>query len=127
MRKKTNEAVRTFIGSDTRISGDIEFVGNALMDGYLEGNVKAEGSDSKLTIGERGHVKGSVVVPDLLVNGTIEGEVYVAERLKLGPKARIIGDVQYNLLEMSIGARVDGKLIHKSEEGIVQKDKESES
>ncbi len=120
-------AVRTFIGSDTRISGDIHFVDNALIDGYLEGNVKAEGSDSKLTIGERGHVKGSVVVPNLLVNGTIEGKVRVTERLKLGPKARIIGDVQYNLLEMSIGAQVDGKLKHKSDGGIAQKDKESDS
>ncbi len=125
--KKPNGAVGTFIGSNTRISGDIRFAGNAVMDGYLEGNVKAEGNDSKLTIGERGHVKGSVVVPNLLVNGTIEGKVRVAERLKLGPKARIIGGVQYNLLEMSIGARVDGKLIHKSEGRIVQEDKESES
>ncbi len=127
MSKKANKAVGTIIDSDTRVSGDIQFVGNALMDGYLEGNVKAEGNDSKLTIGERGHVKGSVVVPNLLVNGTIEGKVCVAERLKLGPKARIIGDVQYNLLEMSIGAQVDGKLIYKSEAGIVQKEKESES
>ncbi len=120
-------AIRTFISSDTRISGDIQFVGNALIDGYLEGNVKAEGNDSKLTISERGHVKGSVVVPNLLVNGTIEGKVIVTELLKLGPKARIIGDVQYNLLEMSIGAQVDGKLKHKSDGGIAQKDKESDS
>ena len=127
MSKKANRAVATFIGSDTRISGDIQFVGNALIDGYLEGNVKAEGSDSKLTISEHGHVKGSIVVPHLLVNGTIEGKVCVAERLELGPKGRIIGDVQYNLLEMSIGAQVDGKLIYKSKAGIVQKDKESES
>ncbi len=125
MSKKGNEAVRTFIGSDTRISGDIQFVGNALIDGYLEGNVKAEGNDSKLTISECGHVKGLVVVPHLLVNGTIEGGVCVAERLELGPKARIIGDVRYNLMEMSIGAQVDGKLIHKSETGIVQEDKKA--
>ncbi len=125
MSKKANGAVRTFIGSDTRISGDIQFVGNALMDGYLEGNVKAEGNDSKLTISERGHVKGSIVVPHLLVNGTIEGEVCVAEHLKLGPKARIIGDVRYNLLEIAIGAQVDGKLIHKSETGPVQEDKKA--
>ncbi len=123
--KQANGAVGTFIGSDTRISGDIQFVGNALMDGYLEGNVKAEGNDSKLTISERGRVKGSVVVPYLLVNGTIEGEVCVAGHLELGPKARIIGDVRYNLMEISIGAQVDGKLIHKSETGIVQEDKKA--
>ncbi len=123
--KKTNGAVGTIIGSDTRISGDIQFVGNALMDGYLEGNFKAEGNDSKLTVSESGRVKGSIVVPHLLVNGTIEGEVCVTEHLKLGPKARIIGDVRYNLLEVSIGAQVDGKLIHKSEAGTVQKDKKA--
>ena len=116
-----NRTVGTFIGSDTRISGDIQFVGNVLLDGYLEGNVKAEGNDSKLTISERGHVKGSVVVPYLLVNGMVEGEVCVAERLEFGPKARIIGDVQYNLLEISIGAQVDGKLIHKSGRALSKK------
>ena len=125
MSKKVNGAVRTFIGSDTRISGDIQFVGNALIDGYLEGSVKAEGSDSILTISEGGRVKGSVVVPHLLVNGTIEGEVCVAERLELGRKARIIGDVRYNRMEISIGAQVDGKLIHKSEASIAQEDKKA--
>ncbi len=125
MSEKNNRTVGTFIGSDTRISGDIQFVGNVLLDGYLEGNVKAEGNDSKLTISERGHVKGSVVVPYLLVYGMVEREVCVAERLEFGPKARIIGDVQYNLLEVSIGAQVDGKLIHNSNASIVQEDKKA--
>ncbi len=125
MSKKPNRTVGTFIGSDARISGDIQFVGNAVMNGFLEGNVKAEGSDSKLIIDERGHVKGSVVVPHLLVNGMIEGEVCVAERLKLGPKARIIGDVRYKLLEISIGAQIEGKLIHKSEGALSKKIKQA--
>ena len=64
-------------------------------------------------------------MPHLLVNGTIEGKVCVTERVEFGPKARIIGDVRYNLLEISIGAQVDGKFIHKSEAGIVQKDKKA--
>ena len=34
---------------------------------------------------------------------------------ELGPKARVIGNVQYKLIEMSIGAEVNGKLIHESE------------
>ncbi len=42
------------------------------------------------------------------------------------PKGRVIGDVQYNLLEMSIGARVDGKLKHKNEGALSNKDKERE-
>ena len=123
MNDKANKAVGTIIDSDTRISGDLQFAGKALIDGYLEGNIKAEGSDSELTISEHGHVKGSVVVPDLLVNGTIEGELRVTERLELGPKARIIGDVQYNLLQISAGAQVEGELTHEREANSVQKDK----
>ncbi len=126
MSDKDNGGYETFIGSDTRISGDMQFVGNVLIDGYLEGNVKTEGNDSELTISEHGHVKGSVVVPHLLVNGTIEGDVCVAEHLEFGPKARIIGDVQYNQMEIAVGAQVDGKLIHKREADTAQEDKEIE-
>ena len=127
MWKKSNKAVEMIIGRDTRISGDIQFVNNALINGYLEGNVKATRNDSKLTINEHGRVKGSVVVPNLLVHGTIEGQVCVAERLKLGPKARVIGDVQYNLLQISSGAQVEGKLVRKSGTGVSQEDKKAEA
>ncbi len=127
MSDKPSGGFGTFIDSDTRISGNIQFAGNALLDGHLEGNIKAEGSDSKLTISEHGHVEGSVVVAHLLVHGTIEGELRVTERLELGPKARIIGDVRYNLLQISAGAQVEGELTHKSEANSVRKDKNTEA
>jgi cytoskeletal protein CcmA (bactofilin family) len=53
-----------------------------------------------------------VIVPHLMLNGMIKGDVRVTERVELGPRARVIGNVQYRLLEMSIGAEVNGKLIH---------------
>ena len=87
-----------------------------VIDGYVNGSITA-GQDENvtLTISENGHVKGSVAAPNLLINGRVEGEVRATDRLELGPKARVIGDVQYNLMEMSIGAQVDGKLIRKSQ------------
>ncbi len=128
LSKRDNGAGQTIVGADTRIEGDIRFVGVAFIDGYVNGSVTAGNDENAtLTISENGHVKGLVAAPHLLINGMVEGEVRATDRLKLGPKARVIADVQYNLMEMSIGARVDGKLIHKSKAGIVQKDKESES
>ena len=49
----------------------------------------------------------------------------VAEHLECGPKARIIGDVQYNQIEIAVGAQVDGKLIPKSDGEIVEDDKKA--
>ena len=68
-----------------------------------------------LSISERGCIEGSVVVPHVVLNGTVKGDVRATERVELGPKARVIGNVQYKLIEMSIGAEVNGKLIHESE------------
>jgi cytoskeletal protein CcmA (bactofilin family) len=65
-----------------------------------------------LSISENGCVEGSVVVPNLTLNGTVKGDVRVTERVELGSRARVIGNVQYKLIEMAIGAEVNGKLIH---------------
>ena len=128
LRKRNNRAGQTAVGTDSRIEGDIQFVGVALIDGYVNGSVTAgKDENATLTISENGHVKGLVAAPHLLINGMVEGEVRATERLELGPKARVIGDVQYNLMEISIGAQFDGKLIPKSEGGIVQEDTKTEA
>jgi cytoskeletal protein CcmA (bactofilin family) len=50
-----------------------------------------------------------------LLNGTVKGDVDASQRVELGSKARVVGNVQYKLIEMAIGAEVNGKLIHTSE------------
>jgi cytoskeletal protein CcmA (bactofilin family) len=116
-KKTRNQApISTLVGIDTRVNGDIEFSGGFHIDGYVKGNVKATRDDtSMLSISERGCIEGSVVVPHLLLNGTVKGDVRATERVELGPKARVIGNVQYKLIEMAIGAEVNGKLLHESE------------
>ena len=119
--------IGTVVGTDTRISGDIQFVGGALIDGYVKGNVRAAGGEetSTLIISEHGWIEGSVVVSHLVLNGMVEGQVCATGHVELGPKARVIGDVQYKLLQMAIGAEINGRLIHESEGYIVQKDTEA--
>lgn len=108
--------ISTLVGADTRVNGDIEFSGGFHVDGYVKGNVKSTKDDtSVLIISERGCIEGSVVVPHVVLNGIVKGDVRATQRVELGPKARVIGNVQYKLIEMSIGAEVNGKLIHESE------------
>lgn len=114
--KRKKSAIRTLVGVDTRVHGDIEFTGGFHVDGYVRGNVEATGDqESILSISEQGCVEGSVVVPHLLLNGTVKGDVRATEKVELGARARVIGNVQYKLIEMAIGAEVNGKLIHDGE------------
>ena len=111
-RKKQHQ-VHTLIGPQTRIVGDIDFRGGLHVDGRVEGNIVASGDpDSILSVSESGFVEGSVDVPEVVMDGTVEGDVVVSGRVELGSTARVTGNVVYALIEMAIGAEVNGKLIH---------------
>lgn len=115
-KKRESPAVGTLVGADARVHGDIEFSGGLHIDGYVKGNVEAAGdAAAALSISERGCVDGVVQAPHVLLNGTVNGDVRAGERVELGPRARVIGNVQYKLIEMAVGAEVNGKLIHESE------------
>src|SRR5262245_17280239 len=108
--------IGTLVGADTRVHGDIEFSGGFHVDGYVKGNVRAAKAEGAvLSISARGCVERAVVVPHVVLHGTVKGDVRATERVEVGRKARVIGNVQYKLIEMSIGAEVNGKLIHESE------------
>ena len=122
LNNRNSGARQTIVDTDTRIEGDIKFVGAAFINGHVNGSVTArKGEDATLNIREHGHVTGSVAAPHLVINGTVEGEVHATERLELGPQARVIGDVRYKLLKINVGAELDGSLIYQTEPKVVRR------
>jgi cytoskeletal protein CcmA (bactofilin family) len=114
--KGVSTKVDTIIGQQTRIEGDIHFSGGLHIDGRIKGGVIAEtGSGSVLTISEHGSIEGDVRVPTVILNGQVTGDVRSAERIELAAKAKVDGDVYYNLIEMAMGAAVNGSLVHNVE------------
>ena len=114
--KTVNARVDTIIGQQTRIEGDLRFSGGLHVDGQVHGNVIAEGDDnSVLTVSEHGNIEGNVQVPNVILNGTVTGNVHSNERIELAAKARVNGDVHYNLIEMAMGSEVNGSLVHQQE------------
>ena len=59
----------------------------------------------------------------MIVNGTVSGDVYSTKHLELASKARVTGNVHYTLVEMAIGAEVNGSLTHTSDASKPAKDK----
>ena len=114
--KTASAKVDTIVGQQTRIEGDIHFSGGLHIDGRIKGGVIAEsGSGSVLTISEHGSIEGDVMVPTVILNGSVTGDVRSGERIELAAKARVDGDVYYNLIEMAMGAMVNGSLVHNAE------------
>lgn len=107
--------IDSLIGQNTEIRGDVIFSGGLHVDGSIKGSVIAEeGEDSLLTLSERGTIEGEVKVPNVVVNGTVIGDVHAPGHVELAAHARVHGNVYYSLIEMAMGAEVNGNLVHKS-------------
>jgi cytoskeletal protein CcmA (bactofilin family) len=109
------DAATTLIASGTTIRGDVHFNGRLHLDGNVEGSVRGEGAQAMLTLSEHAVVTGEVQAPHIVVDGTINGDVNAGERLELASNARVEGNVYYKMLEMSAGARINGKMVHRAE------------
>lgn len=112
--------IGTLIGAGTTIEGNIKFSGGLHIDGTVQGNVIAgDASDATVTLSAKGRVIGEVRVPQVKMDGTVEGDVYSTKLVELSENARVTGNVHYSLIKMGMGSQVNGQLVHTKPEGEV--------
>ena len=110
---KPQNRIDSLIGLGTKVKGDLHFSGGLRVDGEVDGNVVAvPGKTSTLVLSEHARVDGEINVSHLVVNGVVTGPVYAGEYLELQSKAKLTGDVHYKVLEIQLGAIIEGRLIH---------------
>lgn len=117
---KPQGRIDSLIGAGTVVEGNIRFSGGLRIDGEVKGSVEAaEGATSStLVLSEQARVEGSVTVAHLVSNGTVVGPVTVSESLEMQSRARIVGDVDYALIEMHQGAVIEGRLVHRGAKSV---------
>jgi cytoskeletal protein CcmA (bactofilin family) len=113
--RKSHGRIDSLIGVGTKVEGNLAFIGGLRVDGEIHGNVMAVGDKSgTLVISEQARIEGEINVSHVVVNGTVVGPLRSSGFLELQPKARVTGDVEYNTIEMHLGAVVEGRLIHQA-------------
>ena len=106
----------TLIASNCELAGDVVFNDELQINGLVEGNIIAKGGSKALDrVSKSGIVKGEIRAPNVVINGQIFGDVHSSNHIELAANAQIKGNVYYNLIEMVMGSRIDGGLIHRTE------------
>jgi len=109
-------AADTLISKEAKINGNVNFTGVLYVDGYIKGDVTADEFESSLlTIGQNGYIEGEINVPHIMIFGRVKGDVHALEHVELMSDARVEGNVYYKLIEMAMGAEVNGQMVHKDE------------
>jgi cytoskeletal protein CcmA (bactofilin family) len=111
-RDKDTVRIDILLGKSARIYGDVEFSGGLHLEGQVFGNVRALGGEpSTLSVTEDGCIEGSVVVTNIVLNGTVKGDIQATGRVVLGAQAKVQGNVYYGVIETALGAEIMGKLM----------------
>ena len=112
-KNKKTTRIDSLIGQNTEIQGEIKFSGGVHIDGKIKGKVIGENDGrSLLSQSEHGEIEGEVSSPYIIINGVVKGDVHASRHVELLSNAKIKGNVYYNLVELAVGAEVNGKLVH---------------
>ena len=109
--------IDTLIAKSVRVNGDVAFAGGLHLDGQVTGGVKADSGAVSLSVSDTGSIEGPVEVTDLVLHGTVRGDIVARGRVVLGASARVEGNVYYGIIEMTLGAQITGKLVQLGDHG----------
>ena len=99
----------TLIATDTELVGDITFSSQLIVSGLLQGSATAEEPGAAMTVSPSGRVVGDIRAPTVLIHGRVDGTVYSLDQLEIADGAIIQGDLHYSVLQMHMGASVQGE------------------
>ena len=88
-------------------SSQFNFEGTLSLDGYLTGVVSSQAGT--LIVSETAEVQGKIFVATAIVEGLVRGDIRATERVELGSKARVIGNIETPALAIQPGAVFEGQ------------------
>ena len=94
----------SLIAADLTIEGGVTGEGELQIDGVVKGDVRV----GRLTVGETGHIEGSVYAEAVEVRGRVVGSI-TSKQVRLHGTSYVDGDITHEQLAMETGAFFQGR------------------
>lgn len=98
--------VEAFLGKGSKVVGNLSFTGPVEIDGYVEGEITAQDT---LTIGESAVLNAKISGSEVLVRGTVNGDIVASKLLTLKRPAKIVGNIASANLSIEEGVIFEGR------------------
>ncbi len=96
------------IGKSVVIKGELSGSEDLYLDGEVEGSIDL--LNHNLTIGPHGRVRAQVEAQDVVIHGTVEGNVHGSSRVELKKTASLMGDIFTRRIVVEEGAVFKGSV-----------------
>ena len=96
------------IGKSVTIKGQISSREDLIVDGEIEGAIEL--NDHRLTVGPNGRVRAGIKAREIVVLGTIDGNVEALDKIDIRKDAKLIGDIKTARIIIEDGAYFKGSI-----------------
>jgi cytoskeletal protein CcmA (bactofilin family) len=96
------------LGKSVIVKGQIYSREDLTIDGEVEGSVECQ--EHRLTIGPNGRVKAGVKAREVVVLGTIHGDVETSDKIEIRKDAKLVGDIKTARIGIEDGAYFKGNI-----------------
>jgi len=94
------------IGKSVTIKGQIYSQEDLTIDGEMEGSVELK--EHRLTVGPNGKIQAGIKAREIVVLGTIHGNVEASDKIDIRKEARLVGDIKTSRIVIEDGAYFKG-------------------
>jgi cytoskeletal protein CcmA (bactofilin family) len=108
---KDMEKLKSFLGTQSELQGDLSVTGILRLDGNASGKIKAD----EVILGATAVMNGDVVARKIIVGGRVEGSLRASDLVEIGSKGKVKGDIYTNKLVVIEGGEFNGRIEMKTD------------
>ena len=96
------------IGKSVLVKGQVIGREDLVVDGELDGTLELQ--EHRVTVGANGKVQASIKAREVVVAGTVHGNIEASEKIEIRKDARLVGDIKTARIVIEDGAYFKGSI-----------------
>lgn len=100
------EKINSIFAEDVVIEGNITLKDAVRVDGTIKGDIVSKGS---IFVGKTGKIEGSVQAANIMIAGSVQGNLNISQRIEAVSASKIKGDIVAKSLSIDENAHFEGR------------------
>ena len=108
---KDGDKLKSFLGHQSQLKGDLFSTGILRLDGAVSGTIKAD----QVLLTETAIIKGDISASKIVVGGQVEGNLSAEDIVEIRPKGKVTGKIFTSRFLVMNGGEFDGQITMQAE------------
>lgn len=111
MFAKNGDKLKSFLGSQSQLKGELSSTGILRLDGAVVGTIKAD----QVLLTEAAVIKGDIIARIIVVGGQVEGNLKAEDLVEIRSKGKVMGRIFTSRFLVMSGGEFNGQITMKTE------------